>query len=44
VGGLARKERDRLVQLNGGAPSPSPKSPSGASGTPPSTQNPPTPN
>ena len=44
VGGLARKERDRLVQLNGGAPSPSPKSPSGASGIPPSTQNPPTPN
>ena len=44
VGGLARKERDRLVQLNGGTPSPSPKSPSGASGTPPSTQNPPTPN
>ena len=44
VGGLARKERDRLVQLTGGTPSPSPKSPSGASGTPPSTPNPSTPN
>jgi tetratricopeptide (TPR) repeat protein len=44
VGGLARRERDRLVQLTGGTPSPSPKSPSGASGTPPSTQNPSTPN
>ena len=43
VGGLARKERDRLVQLNGGTPSPSPKSPSGASGATPSTPNPSTP-
>jgi len=33
VGGLARKERDRLVQLNGGTPPPPTKSPSGASGT-----------
>ncbi|HET7440282.1 MAG TPA: tetratricopeptide repeat protein [Terriglobales bacterium] len=33
VGGLARKERDRLVQLNGGTPPPGSKSPSGASGS-----------
>lgn len=32
VGGLARKERDRLVQLNGGTPPPASKSPTGASG------------
>jgi tetratricopeptide (TPR) repeat protein len=45
VGGLARKERDRLVQLNGGTPGPGSKSPSGASGTAtPPTQNPPAPN
>ena len=45
VGGLARKERDRLVQLNGGTPPPA-KAPSGTSGsnTPPPTQNQATPN
>jgi tetratricopeptide (TPR) repeat protein len=43
VGGLARKERDRLVQLNGGTPSPAPKTPSSGSNTTPPTQNPTTP-
>ena len=42
VGGLARKERDRLVQLNGGTPSPAPKAPSSGSNTTPPT-NPATP-
>lgn len=44
VGGLARKERDRLVQLNGGTPSPAPKAPSSGSNTTPPTQNPAKPN
>lgn len=43
VGGLARKERDRLVQLNGGAPAPAPKAPSSGSNTTPPTTNPSTP-
>ena len=45
VGGLARKERDRLVQLNGGAPAPSPapKAPSSGSNTTPPATNPSTP-
>ena len=42
VGGLARKERDRLVQLNGGVPSPAAK-PSSGSNTPPPPANPSTP-
>ena len=45
VGGLARKERDRLVQLNGGTPTPPAKSPSGTTGTAaPPAQKPPDPN
>ena len=38
VGSLARKERDRLIQLTGGTPPAAPKSPSGAGGTNPPSQ------